>query len=82
MCCNPNLGLMTKVGDCKGVGQEGSTGVTFHVHKNVEEREGMNPTLPNEFPLCKLESWWTFEFLESDCKGQNPNCDYFSRQNT
>ncbi len=56
MCCNPNLGLMTKVGDCKGVGQEGSMGVTFHVHKNVEEREGMNPTLPNEFPLCELES--------------------------
>jgi hypothetical protein len=28
-------------------------------------------TLPSEFPLWDLESRWTLESLESDCKGQN-----------
>jgi hypothetical protein len=29
-------------------------------------------TLPRELPLWELESQWTFECLESDCRGQNP----------
>jgi hypothetical protein len=29
------------------------------------------PTLPSELPLWELEFWWTLEFLEGDCKGQN-----------
>jgi hypothetical protein len=28
-------------------------------------------TLPSELPLWELESQWTSEFLESDCKSQN-----------
>ncbi len=29
-------------------------------------------TFPKELPLCELESWWTFECSENDCKSQNP----------
>ncbi len=32
---------------------------------------GMNPTLPNELPLWELESQWTPEFSEGDCRGWN-----------
>jgi hypothetical protein len=46
-----NLGFMTKAKACKGAGQEGSSGVAFHVPANVRECEGMDPTLPNEFPF-------------------------------
>ncbi len=28
-------------------------------------------TLPRELPHWELESWWTFECSESDCRGQN-----------
>ncbi len=41
-CCNPSLGLVTKVKACKGEGQEGSLGVTSHAPKSVGECEGMN----------------------------------------
>jgi hypothetical protein len=48
MCCNFSLGLATKARDCKGEGPEGSSGVMSHVSGNVEECDGMNPTLPNK----------------------------------
>jgi hypothetical protein len=38
---------------------------------NARECEGMNPTLPSEFPLWELESQWTLKFSKGDCKGQN-----------
>ncbi len=71
-CRNPSLGLVTKVRACEGAGQEGRSGVTFHAFGNVGKCEGMSPTLPSELPFWELESWWTFEFSESDCKDQNP----------
>ncbi len=46
LCCNPSLGLTTKARACKGVGQEGSPGVTSHALGNVRECEGMNPHTP------------------------------------
>jgi hypothetical protein len=45
-CCNPSLGLATKVRACKGVGQEGGSKVTFHAFGNVKKCEGMNPHTP------------------------------------
>jgi hypothetical protein len=42
LCHNPSLGLVTKVRACRGVGQEGSLGVTSHAPKSVGECEGMN----------------------------------------
>jgi len=38
------------------------------VQENVRE---WTPTLPNDLPLWELESQWTFEFSEYDCRGQN-----------
>jgi hypothetical protein len=46
MCRNPSLGLATKARACKGAGQEGSSGVTFHALGSVGECEGMNPHTP------------------------------------
>jgi hypothetical protein len=37
-----------------------------------ESAREWTPTLPSELPLWELESWWIPEFLESDCKSQNP----------
>ncbi len=45
-CHNPSLGLATKVRACKGVGQEWSSGITFHVSGNVRQCEGMNAHTP------------------------------------
>jgi len=39
------------------------------VQKSV--REG-TLTFLSELPCWGLESWWTPEYSESDCKGQNP----------
>jgi len=55
-CHNPSLGLTTKARDYKVVGQEESTRVTPHAFGSVGKCEGMNPTLPREFPLWELES--------------------------
>jgi hypothetical protein len=44
------------------------------VQKSVKER---TLTLPSEFPCWELESWWTHECSESDCKGQNPMAQGF-----
>jgi hypothetical protein len=41
-CRNPSLEFMTKARACKGVGQEGSSGVTFHAPRSVGKCEGMN----------------------------------------
>ncbi len=45
-CHNPTFGFTTKEKACKGVGQEGSLGVTFHAPGSVGECEGMNPHIP------------------------------------
>jgi hypothetical protein len=45
-CCNLNLRFATKARDYKGVGQEGSMGVTSHAPGSVGECERMNPHTP------------------------------------
>ncbi len=55
-CHNLSLGLTTKAMAYKGEGQKGSPKITSHALRNVEECEGMNPTLPNELPLWERES--------------------------
>ncbi len=59
---------MTKVKACKGAGQEGSLGVTFHTPESAKECEGMNLHTPKELPLWELESRWTLESLEGNCR--------------
>jgi hypothetical protein len=70
-CRSLRLGLTPKARACKGVGQEKSLGVTFHVPGSVGECEGMNPTLPSELPLWKLEFRWILESSQGDYRGQN-----------
>jgi hypothetical protein len=70
-CCNHSLGLVTKAKICKGAGQKWNPGFAIHVLESVGECEGMNPTLPGELPVWKLETQWTFESSEGDCRGQN-----------
>ncbi len=43
---NPSLGLVTKARACKGVGQEGSLGITSHVLGSARECEGTNLHTP------------------------------------
>ncbi len=72
-CLNPSLGLTTKARAYKGAGQENSPGVAHHALGSVGECEGMNPHTPKkELPLWELESLWTPESSESNCKGQKP----------
>jgi hypothetical protein len=71
-CHNLNLGLVTKVRACKGAGQERSWGVTFHTPGSAKECEGMNPRTPKELPLWELESRWTPESSQGNCRNQNP----------
>ncbi len=63
---------MTKARACKGVGQKWSWDSHFMlpgVWKSVRE---WTFTLSSELPLGELESRWTFKYLESNFRGQNP----------
>ncbi len=42
-CHNPSLGITTKTRVYKGVGQESSSRITFHVPGSVGKCEGINP---------------------------------------
>ncbi len=70
---NPSLELATKAKGLQGCKPRLSPGVTFScplgVQKNVKETTF---TFPSELPCWELESRWTPECLESNCKGQNP----------
>jgi hypothetical protein len=54
ICHNLSLGLATKARVCKGVGQEGSSGVTSHAPDNVGECGGMNPHIPKWAPILEV----------------------------
>jgi hypothetical protein len=72
MCCNPNLGLTTKAKGYKVAGKKGNR-ESCHMFIGVEKSlKDQTLTLPRELTLWELESHWTFEFSESDCRGQNP----------
>jgi hypothetical protein len=45
---------VTKVRACKGVGQEGSLGVTSHAPESVGKCEGMNPHTPKWTPTLEV----------------------------
>jgi hypothetical protein len=44
----------------------------FILPKMWENVRESTSTLPNEFPLSELKSWWTSEFSKNNCRGQNP----------
>jgi hypothetical protein len=66
-CCrNPSLRLATKA---KGFARLWAKRETRECGRMWE----WTLTLPNELPCWELESQRTFEFLEKNCKGQNPS---------
>jgi hypothetical protein len=50
-CRNPSLGLTTKARAYKGMGQEGSPGITFHAPESVGECENEHSHPPSELPF-------------------------------
>ncbi len=59
----------------QGCGPRGSRGVTSHIPGSVRKCEGVNPHTPKATPTWEMESRWTPETSESDCKGQT-SMDY------
>jgi hypothetical protein len=55
-CHDLSFGLATKVRVCKGVGQEGSSGVTFHAHESVGKCEGMSSHIPKWTAILGISS--------------------------
>ncbi len=54
MCCNPSLGLVTKVRGYKVIGQEGSLGFMPHALGSARKREGINPHTPKGTPILRV----------------------------
>jgi len=53
-CCNFSFGLATKARVWKGVGQEGSMGVTSHALGSVGKCEGTNLHTPKGVPILRV----------------------------
>ncbi len=64
---------MTKVGACKGVGQEGSMGVTFHAPGSVRECEGMNRHTPKGPPILGVGVPVDYRIFREQLQGSKPN---------
>ncbi len=60
---------MTKARVCKVVGQKGSW-ESHNIFRECERVWGNEPSHPQGVPLWELESWWTLEFSEDNCRGQ------------
>jgi hypothetical protein len=73
VCRNPSLRLTTKARGCKVTGKRGagSHAACFQECKNMWGNRPSHSQGNSHFG--ELESWWTPEFLERDCKGQNPS---------
>jgi len=63
---------MTKAKACKGAGQEGSLGVTFHAPLSVGECEGMNLHISKWGPTLGVKVSMDFWIFRERYKGQNP----------
>jgi hypothetical protein len=64
ICCNPHLVLTTKVRAYEGVGEEWSSGITFHATRSVRECEGMNLHIPKwafTLGVGVLMDFWIFK---------------------
>jgi hypothetical protein len=65
---NLSLRLTTKARACEGVGQEWSSGVTFHAPESVRKCEGMNRHTPKWAPTLgvgvQMDSWIFNEQLQ------------------
>jgi hypothetical protein len=69
---NPSLGFATKARACKGAGQEGSMGVTFHGLGNVGKCEGMNPRTLKWAPILGFGVPMDFQNFKEQLQGSKP----------
>jgi len=60
-----------KANALQGCGPRRSPGVTSQTPGSVRKCEGVNPHTPKATPTWEMESRWTPETSESDCRGQN-----------
>jgi hypothetical protein len=65
------MGSQPKQGLVKVQAKSEAQELHFMLSRVWESVKEWTSTLPSEFPLWELKSWWTPESLESDCKGQN-----------
>jgi hypothetical protein len=70
-CHNLSLVLTTKAKAYKGVGQEWTPKITFHVPKNVGECEGMNLHTPKWTPTLGVGVPMDFWILKEQFQGSN-----------
>jgi hypothetical protein len=61
--------VATKARACKGVGQEGNSGVTFHAPGSVRECEGMNPHIPKCAPILGVGVSMDFQIYKEKLQG-------------
>jgi hypothetical protein len=52
----------------QGCGPRRSPGVTSQTSESVKKCEGVNPHIPKAIPTWEMESRWTSETSESDCR--------------
>jgi len=71
-CRNPSLEFVTKARTCKGAGQEGSSGVTFHVPGSVGKCEGMNLHTPRWIPTLGVGISMDFQIFKEQLQGSKP----------
>jgi hypothetical protein len=65
------LGSQPRQRACKVASQEGSSGVTLHAPGSVKSVREWTFRLPMQLPLWEMESQWTPESSEGNCRGQN-----------
>ncbi len=70
ICCNLNLGLVTKARGWKVAHQEGDLGVTSHVPGSTKSVREWTLTLTSELPCWELSPKRTPKSLERNCRGQ------------
>jgi hypothetical protein len=72
MCHNPSLEFATNAWSCKGVGQEGSMGVTSHALVSVGECEGMNLHIPKSTPTLGVGVLMDSRTFKKQLQGSKP----------
>ncbi len=71
-CYNPNLGFTTKARACKGVGEEGSSGITPHALESGGECEGMSPHTPKWALTLRIGVLVDFQIFKEQLQGSKP----------
>ncbi len=72
-CCNPNLGLTTKVRGCKVAGQKESMGVMPRASESARECEGISLHTPKGTPTLRIRVPVNSQMFREQLQGSKPN---------